>query len=114
MRQHLSVMKSSVGRKVSEVPQGTDIVNLSYVEDGDNEAGYVRVRELGRGIRINLGARRQTFSRRRHHTFVPCDEVPGFARAILALYGSGEKLETAFLFCARTEKQIGSKAMGLF
>ena len=36
---------------------------LSYVEDGDNEAGYVRVRDLGRGIRINLEARRQTFSR---------------------------------------------------
>jgi hypothetical protein len=53
------------------------------------DAGSIRIRELGRGIRISLRARRQIFSRRGASPAilaVPMD-VPDSARAMLALYG---------------------------
>ena len=66
------------------------------------------------GLELTWKRGDKPFHGRRHLPFLPCTEVPDFARAILAWYGSGEKLETAFLFCARTDKQICSKAVGLF
>ena len=53
-----------------------------------SDAGSIRIRELGRGIRISLRARRETFSLERQSSHsCRAHGVPDCARAMLALYG---------------------------